>query len=107
MGGPRLPQCVGGVARFGERKAMAWGTGGGRERSDRHGRSVGDQERERWGMKGEGSSWLDSAQLRPQPERPAARAGRAGDPAEAAAGARGGTRYHTRALAGSMERCKA
>eukprot|EP00955_Chlamydomonas_euryale_P061161 357929-Chlamydomonas_euryale.AAC.1 len=27
------------------------GNGGGRERSDRHGRGVGDQERERWSMK--------------------------------------------------------
>eukprot|EP00955_Chlamydomonas_euryale_P042534 352346-Chlamydomonas_euryale.AAC.2 len=29
QGVPRLPQCVGGVARFGEREAMAWGDGGG------------------------------------------------------------------------------
>eukprot|EP00955_Chlamydomonas_euryale_P026307 277988-Chlamydomonas_euryale.AAC.2 len=45
---------MGGVARF---SAKQWQEGG-RERSDRHGRGVSDQERERWGMKGEGSQLL-------------------------------------------------
>eukprot|EP00955_Chlamydomonas_euryale_P099078 365193-Chlamydomonas_euryale.AAC.11 len=68
MGGPRLPQRVGGVARFGEREARAGGSRG-RERSDRHGRGVGDQARERWGTKG-GAALLAREVGKAGPPRP-------------------------------------
>eukprot|EP00955_Chlamydomonas_euryale_P071314 361033-Chlamydomonas_euryale.AAC.1 len=38
MGGPRLPQCVGGVASFGERKVIGEGNGGWCEREGVKGR---------------------------------------------------------------------